>query len=182
MSVSFAVHVANYSEYWWFFPSLGKTKCNKCVIYNYKEGWWSQGRMSRSAGITSSYTANVIMADQTVAFQHELGNFYGHADLPWAETFGLNLTNGSKFVTVKQLIPDIEGSINSVNYSLFYRNSRTLGLAEQQTVPKLVRPDGYVDFRTTGRDIRLRIAAIGPDVPNFTVGQHQIDIAVRGDR
>ena len=56
--------------------STGSPYNTRCIIYNYKEGWWSQGTMSRSAGITASYTAQTIMADGLVAFEHELGNFY----------------------------------------------------------------------------------------------------------
>ena len=57
-----------------------------------------------------------------------------------------------------------------------------------------MRSDGYVDLRTTGRDIRLRIdlaipagviidgvASDGKVLP-VTVGQHLIDAVPRGDR
>jgi hypothetical protein len=180
--VAFAVHASRFNEFWWFFPQNGNNYNTRCVIYNYKEGWWSQGRMQRSAGMTASFTSYTIMANNTVAYQHELGSFYGNADLPWAETYDLNLTNGSKLVTVKQLLPDIEGSISAITYSLFYRNSRALGTPEQQTPQLVIRPDGYVDCRTTGRDVRLRLQAQGPNVLPFVIGQHQIDIVVRGQR
>ena len=143
----------------------------------------SQGTMSRSAGITASFTAQTIMADGTVAFEHELGNFYGHADLPWAQTFDLNLTSGAQLITVKQMMPDIEGvGITNVKYSLFYRNSRSAGAPEVQTTPIPVRSDGYVDFRTTGRDIRLKLEVAGAPVLPFTVGSHLVDAVPRSDR
>jgi hypothetical protein len=180
---SFAVHVSNFNEVWWFFPETGNNYNTKCIIFNYKEGWWSQGQMQRSAGITSSYTAYVIMAKGAVAFQHELGNYYSaDAMLPFAETFNLNLTSGSRFVTVKQILPDLGGAADSPIHSLFYRNSRSQGAPELQTPLIATRPDGYIDCRTTGRDIRLRLQAQGPSVPFFTVGQYQIDSTVRGDR
>jgi hypothetical protein len=67
-------------------------------------------------------------------------------------------------------------------YSIYYRNSRSTGTPELQTNPKPVRGDGYVDLRTTGRDIRLRIALAGPLVLPVTVGQHLVDSVARGDR
>jgi len=181
-----AVHVSNFNEVWWFFPQLGQPYNTRCIIYNYKDGWWGQGQMSRSAGITASYTSHTIMADGLVAFEHESRGsaVYGNADLPWAETFDLNLNQGSFLTTVKQMIPDVDGALDNVRYSLFYRNSRSAGAPELRTAPQPVRPDGYVDFRTTGRDIRLRIdlATATSGVAPVTVGQHLIDAVPRGDR
>jgi hypothetical protein len=177
-----AVHVATFNEFWWFFPQGGQPYNTRCIIYNYKEGWWSQGEMSRSAGITASYTAQTIMADGVVAFEHELGNFYPGTPLPWAQTFDLNLTNGAQLITVKQMMPDIEGDASGLLYSLFYRNSRSVGAPELQTTPVPVRTDGFVDFRTTGRDIRLKIEVAAQPVLNWTVGQHLVDAVARGDR
>jgi hypothetical protein len=179
-----AVHVGDFNEFWWFFPQNGKTTNTRAIIYNYKEGWWSQARMSRSAGVTSAYNAHTIMADGTIAFEHEASVVYGNADLPWAETYDLNIVSGGRLTTVKQMIPDIGGNVQSLLYSLFYRSSRSLGTPELQTAPKPVRTDGFVDFRTTGRDIRLRIQvnpAYGGVLP-VTVGQHLIDAVPRGDR
>ena len=186
------VHVADFNEVWWFFPQYGLTKNSRCIIYSYKEGWWSQGRMSRTAGITSSYTAHTIMADDTVAYQHEAGNAYPTSvPLPWAETYDLNLNSGSRLTTLKQLIPDIDGDPRDLLYSLYYRTSRSssvdangnmIAAPEMQTAPQKVRPNGYVDFRVTARDIRLRVSVTGPLVNRITVGAHLIDAVPRGDR
>ena len=46
------VHVGNFNEVWWFFPQNGQPYNTRAIIYSYKEGWWSQGQMARSAGIT----------------------------------------------------------------------------------------------------------------------------------
>ncbi len=194
---AFATHVADFNEVWWFFPQLGQNvqfpKPTRAAFYNYKEGWWSQAQMSRTAGITAAYNSHTVMADDTVAYEHENDIAFPSGPLPWAETFDLNVSNAGRLVTVKQMMPDIEGvgsktdaqiqaAISAIRYSLFYRNSRSLGAPELQTDLKSVRPNGYVDFRVTGRDLRLRIDMAGPGAPLFTVGQHLFDIAIRGDR
>jgi hypothetical protein len=192
--LAFACHLGDFNEWWWFFPTLNSPYNSRAAVYNYKEGWWTQVRMSRSAGITSSYTSHPVFADDTVAFQHEVGNVYANLNMPvappFAETFDLNLTSGSRLITVKQMIPDVESvdpvAVDSVianlRYSLFYRNSRSLGLPELQTPLITPRADGYVDFRTTGRDVRLRIDMASSVVQPFTLGQHLIDAVPRGDR
>ena len=194
--LSFAAHLGEFNEFWWFFPTLNAPTNTRAIVYSYKEGWWTQAQLSRSAGITSSYTAHPIFADDYVAYQHEVYGSTAYANasmpvvLPFAETFDLNL--GPRLVTVKQLIPDVEAvatvdpvsianAISNLRYSLFYRNSRSLGAPEQQSTPQPVRGDGYVDFRTTGRDIRLRID-VGPTIQPFTLGAHLIDVVQRGDR
>ena len=100
--------------------------------------------------------------------------------LPFAESFDLSLTSGSRLTTVKQLIPDVEAveatdpvtianAIANLRYSLFYRNSRSLGTPELQSTPVPPRTDGYVDFRVTGRDVRLRLD-VGPAIQAAFVG------------
>jgi hypothetical protein len=189
---SFMTHVGNFNEVWWFFPQDGQPYNTRVAIYSYKEGWWSQGQMSRSAGITASYNAHTIMADGLIAYEHEASNTYPvNVPLPWAETFDLNLASGSRLITIKQMIPDIGGDVTNLVYSLFYKNSRSvmpdmngnpIPVAELQSPPRPVNPNGYVDFRTTGRDVRLRIALAGPYVNPVTVGQHLVDSVTRGDR
>ena len=140
--------------------------------------------------------------DGLVAFEQRNAppGVYWNATLPWAETFDLNLTSGSRLITIKQIIPDVEGDVTNLLYSLFYKNSRSVmpdptgavdingrpvpvPVQELQSTPRPVNAsNGYVDLRTTGRDIRLRIALAGPLVNPVTVGQHLIDAVPRGDR
>lgn len=195
--LSFASHLAEFSEWWWFFPTLNSPFNTRAMVYNYREGWWAQVQQSRSAGTTSSYTSHPLFADDFVAIQHEIygATSYVNASMPvvppFAETFDLNL--GDKLMTVKQLMPDVEAldptdanaaalAIANLRYSLFYRNTRSLGALELQSPPKPVRNDGYVDFRTTGRDVRLRLDVASTTIQPFTLGQHLIDAVARGDR
>jgi hypothetical protein len=197
--LSFAMHLGEWNEWWWFFPTLNSPFNTRAAVYNYKEGWWTECRLSRSAGITSSYTSHPICADDLVAFQHEVGSAYANASmpvvLPFAESYDLNLTSGARLITVKQLMPDVEAvdadddasiaaAISNLRYSMFYRNSRSVGAPELQAFGRGPpdRMDGYVDFRVTGRDLRLRIDVADATIRPFTLGQHLIDAVPRGDR
>lgn len=182
-----AVHVTNFSEFWWFFPEggTGATGFNtRAAVYNYREGWWSQARMPRSAGITSSYLSDAIMADGLQPFLHEVSTSYYDADLPWADTFPLNVQSGARLTTFKQMIPDLEGNADNLQFLLHLKMNRA-GQSRGQawwTDPKTIDPSGYVNFHQTARDIRLRIQVTGPLVTPFTLGQHLIDVAPRGFR
>ena len=73
-----------------------KTRNNtRVAIYNYKEGWWGQARCARSAGVTASYTSHTIMANGLVSYEHENGFIYWDCELPWIETFDLNIDGGN---------------------------------------------------------------------------------------
>jgi hypothetical protein len=185
---AFAYHDAQFNEFWWFYPQSVATNASgdgwntRCVYYNYKEGWWGQGQMSRSAGITSSYTVQPILADGLIAFQHELGNVYVNAANPFAETFDLNLASGTVLTTLKQVIPDVKGDFTNVQFSFFSRRTRSNGDTGFWSPPVSIRSNGYVDARVTGRDIRMKISVVGGIINAFTVGQHQVDAVPRGDR
>ena len=86
-----AVHVENFNEFWWFYPQLNQPTNTRCIIYNYKEAWWSMGRMTPFGWRHRSLQRAHHHGGRLVAFQHELLETYGNADLPWAETFDLNL-------------------------------------------------------------------------------------------
>lgn len=178
-----AVHLGEFSEFWWFFPQNGQHNNTRCVIYNYREGWWSQGQMARSAGMTSDYSSFTIMANGTTSYKHESGTAYPDGTpLPWAETFVMNVGSGAMMSTFKQLQPDVDGDSTSIGFQLYYKNDRTDKTVEKVSDVKMINSNGFVDFRKTARDFRLRILCVGPTVPPITLGQHLVDITQRGDR
>ena len=105
-------------------------------------------------------TAHTIMADDTIAYQHEVPNAYPtDVPLPWAETFDLNHNSGAKLTTSVKAVDSRHrrGSDEFALFGFLSGPSRSTGKPELQTVPQQVRGDGYVDFRVTARDLRLRI-------------------------
>jgi hypothetical protein len=188
---SACAHLGAFNEFWWMYPQNGQPYNTRIAVYNYREGWWSQlQNCPRSAGITSSYNAPALFADGTQPFRHEGVNsiYYSDCDLPWAETFSLNLASGGRLTTLKQMLIDLDGDPANLSCQLFYRMNRLGNVAGGAVAPELtstpinIRTDGYVDFRTTARDMRLRWSVKGPAVPQFTLGAHLIDVAQRGER
>jgi len=196
-SAGFAVHVASFNEFWWFFPQNPVMAQNPnsnpstpvpalAAIYNYKEGWWSEANMSRTAGFGGTYSAPILMANVGVVYAHEQGVQFNAAGLPWAQTFAMNLSSGARLSTLKQMIIDLEGDPTNLSFQIYTfvgnkrENAQPLELI--QFPPMFLRPDGYLDIQLTARDFLFRFEVIGPNVPLFTLGQHLVDVVQRGFR
>jgi hypothetical protein len=80
------------------------------------------------------------------------------------------------------MLIDLDGDPTNLQYQLYTRMSRLGVEVEGLTAPITIRPDGFVDFRTTARDMRLRCAVRANPVTPFTIGQSLIDVAQRGQR
>ncbi|QIG66099.1 virion structural protein [Ochrobactrum phage vB_OspP_OH] len=181
-----AVHLEQTGEVWFFFVSREGKFNDKFVSYSYRDGWWSMGKLCRACGLSSTYTNSPIMSDGFKIFRHDYGTQYPDApEMPWAETFAINLGGGAGVSTVTQMVPDIGndvGSVDFVLYSSLQRSSMNSPAPEIKSQPRPVRPDGYVDFRQTGRDHRLRIQSRDNGVPNWTFGNCELTIVGRGTR
>ena len=129
-----------------------------------------------AAGITSSYTAHTIMADDLVAYQHEVLNAYpADVPLPWAETFDLNLNSGAEADDAQATDSRRSGAVRRIcSIRCSTETSRSVALdaslaVQDREAPRLqtdaaagAASNGYVDFRVTARDIRLRIEVGAP--------------------
>lgn len=177
-----AVDMSSLSEFWFMYPSKGSRYNDRYVIYNYREGWWAVGKLPRSCGFSASYTAYPIMADGTSVFLHESSANYPDApELPYADTFALNIASGAGMMTIRQLLPDIEGDVDNVKFQFFFKNERSRG-AEKASTDKPIRSNGYVEVRETGRDFRMRVKDVSGKANVWTVGQNLIDAVPRGQR
>jgi hypothetical protein len=65
--------VSEYGEAWWFYPSATSTECDRYVVYNYREGHWTVGRLRRAAGFDAgAYELPVMIAPSGEVFEHEV--------------------------------------------------------------------------------------------------------------
>jgi len=184
---SAAITLDTFSEIWWFFPSTDSDKPgnHRYIQWNYKEGWWSQGTLSRLCGSSSTYTRFPIMSDGKSVYRHESGNYYGSFDennLPWAKTFNLNVNIG-QLGTFNKLLPDIDGDISALVFQLEYNIPRAGALLRDQLTPEAeMLPSGYVPFRHTGRDFRVIVKQKGYGVSPWAMGETGVDITPRGEK
>jgi len=173
-----------FSELWWFFPDKnGDTDNAFYVQWNYKEGWWSTGRLKRTCGASSTYQTSPLMSDGVSVFRHESGWFYDEDNYPWAETFSINVQGGGLLSTFWQIFPDYEGPIGAIAFSLDYnipRADASRGRVMSSDLKTIDPVLGVVGFRDTGRDFRMKVQQVVNGSGKWSTGEHQFDIRPRG--
>lgn len=173
--------VDNKNEVWWFFASAERSGVNSYVaIYNYKEKWWSMGRLSRSCLFTYGNDQQPLMSDGTSIFRHETGFAYTDEAFPWAETFTLNAEYGDSMSTFHQMRPEMPKGRDAVKFSTKKLMDRSKPENETQSPQRGFFGDGMVDIRETARDFRLRVDMVsGVD---WSIGPIMMDIRKRGQK
>jgi hypothetical protein len=150
-----------FPEVWFFYPSVGSAECDKYVIWNYSEKWWSVGSLPRTAMAPAAVRKRPFMAGvDKFIYDHEYGwtaAGVSRVGTVWAETGALGLENGAALVELKQLMPANARGPNSMQFR-FYGRMTPEG-AERQFGPYAPRSDGYVDTRVNAREARMRVEA-----------------------
>jgi hypothetical protein len=171
-----------FPEAWFWYPSVGSSVPDRYVVYNYSEGWWSVGEMTRTAGYGAGVLPYPLAADENNdLFYQESG--WTAAGVPietdrYAETGSINLQNGGLITFVRQAMTDSGYGYDSTQ--LTFLSSFTPEGAETTSGPYQPRSDGYTDVRVTGRDYRIKVAAT-QDAP-WSIGEMRIDFTARGGR
>jgi hypothetical protein len=171
-----------YPEIWMFWPSLNAIECDRYMIYNYLEGWWAWGYLSRSAMVGSGPLRLPLMGDATgTIFEHENG--WTNAGIPilgnrWLETGALGISPGSNVVDIKQALLATDERKQSVKLQFYGQyapdgNERVFG-------PYTPRLDGYTDVRVNAREARVRYVGNVDDI--FEVGLLRLDVSGGGNR
>lgn len=170
-----AIPNAQYGEIWWFYPSEGATENDRYVSHNYKEGHWSIGSLSRTAGFDRGVFRRPIWLDASaVAYNHEIGLNYDGAEV-FAESGPIKIGNGDQVMVVNDMIPDelTQGDVEVTFKTRFHPND-----TERDYGPYSMTNPTSVRF--TGRQIRMRVSAA--KLADFRVGVNRINVVPGGGR
>ena len=164
-----------FPEVWFHYPSLGAQECDRFVIWNYKEDWWSIGSLARSAGTPAKAGPKPLFAGSDGhLYQHEDGWSYDGFDPTgiYAESAVINAADTEASVSVSQIVPSNGGNYELTSYTIYSR--MTPNGAERIFGPYNSRSDGYVDCRAIGRDLRIRINA--RDGGDWSIGRLRMKV------
>ena len=175
VSKCWAVSNGQNNEVWFFYPSATSDEIDRYVAYDYREGHWIMGELSRTAGVPRGVFSSPIYADANgSAYSHETGFNYDGAT-PFAESGPYKIAEGETLAHVRQIIPD-DLTLGDTTLTIKSRLYPT-GAETTHGPYALANP---TSMRLTGRQIRLRVE--GADAADWRYGVHRFDIFEGGKR
>lgn len=178
-SLSHHCLIPQFNEIWWFYrPSevdenLPYDDVSRYIAYDYVDGTWSRGTLSRSCAVSGEVYVDPVMVDtyDQYIFNHEKDAVI--VEDAYAETGFLELGEGEQNLAVRYIYPDTE-TYGEVTYELL--GSQFPTDAEYSYGPyDFANP---ISTRAMGRGIRMKVTgnSVGWKVGNKT----RFDVAPAG--
>jgi len=180
----YAASVAEFNEVWWFYPDQRDGSENsRAVAYQITDGVWSGlHTLARTAFLDASAGRYPVgVSPSGLAYFHELGQADNGGVLSWSiETGDIYVAEGGRAVMLRNIWPNIEGQQGAVTMTVstkFYPQ----GDYVSDAVKTLAAGDDSVDFRSTGRMVKMRFEGeAAPTSARF--GPISLDVTTRGRR
>ena len=165
------------NEIWWFYCSSNSTEIDRYVAYDFKDGHWLIGNLSRTSGVSRGVFAYPFMAKhgaKTDIMNHELGFNYEGSSI-FCETGPVSIGSGDQVAKVTEVITDekTQGDVDLKFKTKFNPNDteRTFGP---------FNPSNPTSVRFTGRQIKMRVE--GDQATDWRVGVMRLEVKAGGRR
>ena len=177
-----------FDEIFWFYCSADSDDIDRYAKFNYLEGTWDIGSLSRTAwvdfGLFSKPRAAGTVSSSNYIYDHESGTTNdGTAMSSYIESSVFDIGDGNQFVAIRQIIPDIDitsAAGNGVDYVLKTRNYPGESLTTNST-NAVTSTTTKSDVRARSRSAVLRIQSSAGDV-SWTLGDTRMEIQPDGRR
>jgi hypothetical protein len=187
-----------FDEVGWFYCSADSTTIDKYVVFNYVEGSWSIGELSRTAwldeGIASFPRAAGFADDRNYIYSHETGhdNDGSPMDNVFIESADFDIGDGEEFQFIRRFIPDVKftgdsGASQTLNVVLKARDFPGQSLTTDQTTA-FTGSTTKIDTRARARQAAVRFesdddADVGTRLGlGFRIGATRLDLQPNGRR
>ena len=191
------VHVGlntEFGEIIWFYPTSGSSDIDAYVVYNYTEKVWYYGTLARDAWLDRGIRDLPLATGSSYLYNHEIGyDDDGSAMTSYVESAPMDIGEGDKFVSIKQLIPDITfaGStsvnptvsftVKAKNYSGATYDQTGSGDTQRSSTSPIEQFTNKLDFRIRGRSFAIRVDSSELGC-KYKLGTPQIDVRLDGRR
>jgi hypothetical protein len=173
ISKAWAMPLASQGEIWWFYPSGDALEIDRYAAYDFKEGHWMTGELTRTCGVDRGVFRypEMVNADGDL-IEHEVG-----ANLAGGEAFAETgpISGGEFVISANKLIPDekTQGDVTATFKTRLHPND-----TEREYGPyAMANP---TDVRFTGRQFRMRVT--GARLAPWRVGTMRLEVHQRGRR
>ena len=188
-----------FDEVGWYYCSGSSTSIDKYVVFNYGEGTWTIGEMSRSSWIDEGIFNNPMATYTNTSgtgylYNHETGNDADGSpmDNVFIESSDFALGSGEQFQSISRIVPDVKftgdgGSDQTINFVLKQRNFPGESLTTDVT-STCTATTTKIDTRLRARQAALRIESdddnsLGARLGvGFRVGATRMDLKPNGRR
>ena len=178
-----SVNSAFFEVTWWY-TSADASEVDRYVTYNYQEGWWSIGKLTRTAWQDAGvYSDPVALADDNILYSHEqsassssrttdsiatslselsdfdrnlvTGGSTSDPGLCFAETGAMEIGDGQNITNITQMITDQTSGDSGLRFKFKTRPNPNSSETESSSLE--VASDGYTDCRVQGRQFVWRL-------------------------
>ena len=171
----YAVHNSKYGEIIWMYPSSASNENDSYVVYNYREGHWAIGTLSRTAGTDRGVFTNPLMVSSDgYIYEHEVGFAYD-GSTPFAESGPYEIGAGDNIMSVRRVIPD-EQTLGEVVVSFKTRMYPT----STETTYGPYTASQPTDVRFAARQVKVRYT--GNVSEDWRIGVNRFDVVAMGKR
>ena len=196
---AFAGHNGEFNEIMWFYPRTGSDQINAIVAYNYLEGTWWTGTLSRTTWIdrevydnpiATEYSSTATANNEVISgltdgassvFLHETGNNGdGQAITAFVKSGVVQIAQGDEFAFVSKIIPDIEDQEGVLNAKLEFKNYPNNSTSVTKTTSFTDTTD-FVSLRGRGREFTVNVVSNTTGTA-WRLGTQRFDIQPDGRR
>ena len=187
-----------FDEVGWFYCTADSITIDRYVVFNYVEGTWAIGALSRTAwldeGIVAFPRAAGFADDRNYIYSHETGHDDDGSpmDNVFIESADFDIGDGEEFQFIRRFIPDVKftgdsGDSQTLNVVLKARDFPGQSLTTDQTTA-FTGSTTKVDTRARARQAAVRFesdddADVGTRLGlGFTIGATRLDLQPNGRR
>ena len=194
-------------EITWWYSSGSATEIDRYVTFNYQEGWWSIGKLTRTAWEDAGvFDDPIAIADDNIIYSHEQaastasrttnsiattdaelsdfdrdlvsGGATSDIGLCFAETGAMEVGDGENLTNITQLITDQTSGDAGLRFK--FKTRFNPNSTETESSALEVASDGYTDCRILGRQFAYRVES-GFD-QFWEIGTIRADVSAGGRR
>jgi hypothetical protein len=154
----------------WRYCSGASTEIDRCVVWNYKDNWWTIGRAARTAGadVAGDFQYPILIDSTGHIYDHEVGWAYDSVS-PYATSGPIELGNGDQIMHVLGLLPD-DTTVGDVTASFVVRrNPDDVGVTKG---PYTLT--SKTDLRFSGGLLEMKIT--GSQMTNWRFGTPRLEV------